>query len=99
MISVRNLTKKYSIDKKERYILKNVSFELGKGEIGIILGRSGAGKSTLLHLIAGLDTPETGECWIGNKCITNLDEEGRAQKRLTSIGFVFQTFIFTDLET
>jgi len=94
MISAKKLSKKFTIDSKVRYVLKDINLELDKGKMGMILGRSGAGKSTLLHLVAGLDIPDTGECWIGDDCISSLDEEQRAEKRLGKIGFVFQTYNF-----
>jgi len=94
MISVRNLSKYFQVENNIRYILNGVSLEINEGEFGIITGRSGAGKSTLLHLIAGLDTPSKGECWIGEESISSFDEDRRAEFRLKNIGFVFQTFNF-----
>lgn len=94
MIVVKNLSKYFFVENKIRYILNEVSLKINKGEFGIIVGRSGAGKSTLLHLIAGLDTPDNGKCWIGEECTTILNEEDRAKFRLRNIGFVFQTFNF-----
>jgi len=94
MISVRNLSKYFQVENNIRYILNGVSLEINEGEFGIITGRSGAGKSTLLHLIAGLDTPSKGECWIGEESISSFDEDKRAEFRLKNIGFVFQTLNF-----
>ena len=94
MIIVRNLSKHFYVENTARYILNNVSLEIEKGDFGIITGRSGAGKSTLLHLIAGLDTPSSGECWIEEDLISSFDEDRRAEFRLKNIGFVFQTFNF-----
>ncbi len=94
MIIVRNLSKHFYVENTPRYVLNNVSLEIDKGQFGIITGRSGAGKSTLLHLIAGLDTPSSGECWIGDDLVSSFDEDGRAEFRLKNIGFVFQTFNF-----
>lgn len=62
------------------------------GQSLAIIGPSGAGKSTLLGLLAGLDTPSTGEIWLGDNEITAMDEEGRARVRAELVGFVFQTF-------
>lgn len=94
MIIVRNLSKHIQVENRVRHILDNVSLEIENGHFGIITGRSGAGKSTLLHLIAGLDTPSRGECWIGEDLVSSFDEDRRAEFRLKNIGFVFQTFNF-----
>ena len=73
-------------------ILKEVHFHLKKGESMAITGASGSGKSTLLSLLAGLDTPSTGQIRISEQLLSELDEEGRAALRRNKIGFVFQSF-------
>lgn len=57
-----------------------------------IVGPSGAGKSTLLALLAGLDLPTDGRIWLDGWELSSLDEDGRAQVRAASVGFVFQSF-------
>ena len=57
-----------------------------------IVGPSGAGKSTLLALLAGLDLPTNGRIWLDGWELSALDEDGRAQVRAASVGFVFQSF-------
>lgn len=94
MIKTEKLCKSYPFSNGYRTILRDVDMEIEKGEFSIIAGRSGAGKSTLLHLLAGLDTPDSGRCIIGNTVISDVGEEERARIRLGSIGFVFQTFNF-----
>lgn len=61
MISVKNLNKSFYINGKKIPILKNINFELRKGESLAILGRNGSGKSTLINLLAGTDQPDSGE--------------------------------------
>lgn len=94
MIKAKELYKNYPGTYKERNILKKVNLDIRKGEFCIVAGRSGAGKSTLLHILAGLDIPDRGECWIGNEHVSIMNEEDRAAMRLKNIGFVFQTFNF-----
>ncbi|MFQ6004324.1 MAG: ABC transporter ATP-binding protein [Woeseia sp.] len=73
-------------------ILSNVSFIADKGDSVAVVGASGAGKSTLLALLAGLDLPTEGRVWLNGVDLTDLDEDGRADVRAASVGFVFQSF-------
>ena len=57
-----------------------------------IVGPSGSGKSTLLGILAGLDTPTSGDVVINNKNIVSMSEEERAKYRSKYVGFVFQSF-------
>lgn len=61
MISVRNVSKRYRTNSGWRTVLKDINFELKKGEKIGILGRNGAGKSTLIRLMSGVEPPTTGE--------------------------------------
>jgi len=73
-------------------ILSEVTFSVAKGETVAVVGASGAGKSTLLALLAGLDLPSSGSIWLDGNNLTELDEDGRAEVRAASVGFVFQSF-------
>ncbi len=73
-------------------ILQDVSFSLAPKETAAIVGASGSGKSTLLSIMAGLDTPTSGEVFWGEQNLFALDEDARAQLRARSMGFVFQSF-------
>jgi putative ABC transport system ATP-binding protein len=73
-------------------ILDDISFSLRTGESLAITGASGSGKSTLLGLLAGLDTPTSGQVTLLGQLLFALDEDGRAALRARSIGFVFQSF-------
>lgn len=86
------VTKRVKTAEHELTILNDVSLSVTAGQSLAIIGPSGAGKSTLLGLLAGLDTPTTGNIWIGENDITKMDEEGRAAVRAEMVGFVFQTF-------
>ncbi|MCB1916232.1 MAG: ABC transporter ATP-binding protein [Rhodocyclaceae bacterium] len=73
-------------------ILDDISFAVGAGESVAIVGASGSGKSTLLGLLAGLDTPSSGEVRVDGQSLFALDEDERAALRGARIGFVFQSF-------
>ena len=62
------------------------------GQFVAIVGASGSGKSTLLGLLAGLDTPSSGEIWLDGTPIHNLAEAELAAVRGEKIGFVFQSY-------
>ncbi|MCV5959238.1 ATP-binding cassette domain-containing protein, partial [Escherichia coli] len=64
-----------------------------KGETIAIVGTTGAGKSTLMTLLAGLDTPPSGEITLLGHELSKLDDEARAKIRADSLGFVFQSFL------
>ncbi len=91
-IVTKNLNKIVTTADNELKILDDINFSLLQGESLAIVGPSGAGKSTLLGLLAGLDTPTSGEIFLADTEITQLDEEQRAQVRAQVVGFVFQTF-------
>lgn len=73
-------------------LLDDINFTVAAGTSVAILGASGSGKTTLLGLLAGLDDTSRGEIIIDGHCLNDLDEDGRAALRASSIGFVFQNF-------
>ena len=92
VLVAENLTKQVISPEGSLTILSDVSFSVAKGDSVAIVGASGAGKSTLLALLAGLDLPTEGRVWLNGVNLTELDEDGRADVRAASVGFVFQSF-------
>lgn len=73
-------------------ILNGINFTVQAGDTLAIVGASGSGKSTLLGILAGLDTPSSGEVHLSGVDMFSLTEDGRAQFRKEHVGFVFQSF-------
>ena len=92
MIELRGVSKTVQSGDRALTILHPLDLSVPAGQSLSIVGPSGSGKSTLLGLIAGLDTPSSGEILIGGTDITTLDEDRLARLRGARIGFVFQFF-------
>jgi acetoin utilization transport system ATP-binding protein len=96
MIIVKNVYHDFAIGKKGSQtiipVLKDVSFQVQKGEIVTIVGRSGSGKSTLLNLISGFIHPTKGEIWISGEKVSDFNEAKFADFRIHNLGFIFQSF-------
>jgi len=96
MLKAINLCKQVKTLEGEITILNDVSFELQEGRSLAIVGESGSGKTTLLGLLAGLDSPSSGEVLLASESIFALTEEQRALSRKNNLGFVFQSFQLID---
>ncbi|WP_102693308.1 ABC transporter ATP-binding protein [Rummeliibacillus pycnus] len=96
MINVQNVSHTFKIGKKGNEkrvpVLKNISFDIDKGNIISIVGKSGSGKSTLLNAIAGFLKPEQGSIVIQGKETIHLSESECAKFRSENMGFIFQNF-------
>ncbi|HVI67910.1 MAG TPA: ATP-binding cassette domain-containing protein, partial [Bradyrhizobium sp.] len=92
MLSVQNLTKTYRTASETIAVLRGVNLEVARGERVALTGESGSGKSTLLHLIAGLDSADSGEIRLDETSVTALSDAGRAALRRDRLGLVFQQF-------
>lgn len=90
IIECRSLCFSYTEGSNQTSILSNLRLDVKLGESIAILGPSGCGKSTLLNLIAGLDTPSSGDVLINNSNITKLNEKDRTELRANTFGFVYQ---------
>ena len=90
MIRLNRVTRIYS--KGGVRALDDVSLEISTGQFAAITGPSGCGKSTLLNLLGGLDTPDSGEIWIGDIPLHNAKDAELTHYRRHDLGIVFQFF-------
>ena len=79
--------------------LRNVNFSVNEGEFVAIMGESGSGKTTLLNILAGLDTPTSGQVLLTGRDMTTVRESQMAAFRREHLGFVFQEFNLLDTFT
>ena len=91
-IEVNGLTKKYKTGDIEVTAVDDISFEINKGEIVVIVGASGAGKTTLLNILGGMDNLTYGRVIIDGRDISNYNEVQLTEYRRNDIGFVFQFY-------
>ena len=92
IIEARNLSKKIIFNDQEIVILDDINLEVSSSSSLAVIGPSGSGKSTLLGILAGLDSPSSGEIFINQIPLHNLSEDARAKIRKDSVAFVFQNF-------
>ncbi len=87
-----DVTKAYGTGAASVVALDDISVDVRRGQFTAIMGPSGSGKSTLMHCLAGLDTVDSGEVWIGETRLADLGDRGLADLRRNRIGFIFQQF-------
>ena len=91
-IEMQHCYKRYTSGETEIFANQDVSFEIEKGELVIILGASGAGKSTVLNILGGMDTNDEGQVLIDGVDIAKLNAHQRTNYRRDDVGFVFQFY-------
>lgn len=92
ILRCENIVKKYKDGNKEKIVLDHLNFEVMENDFVSIMGKSGTGKTTLLNIISGLDDPESGSVFIGEKDITKMNDDERSKFRRNNIGFIFQNY-------
>jgi len=91
-IELHGIVKTYVRGKQKVEVLHGLDLEVDKGEFVALMGPSGSGKTTLLNLIAGLDSPTSGELQVAGERIDKLSGGALANWRARNIGFVFQFY-------
>ncbi|MCY3796985.1 MAG: ABC transporter ATP-binding protein [Chloroflexi bacterium] len=90
VIAAKDVGRVYPSESGAVHALRDVNFEVKRGEFVALRGRSGSGKTTLLNCLGGLDNPTSGFIWIQGVDISTMEEVERTRWRRESIGFVFQ---------
>lgn len=95
IIDAKNISKSYGSGANRFDALKDVSFQVARGESVAIVGKSGSGKSTLMHLIALLDKPDAGTIEVDGQDALRMKQRELNSFRNKAFGFVFQQFFLT----
>ena len=91
-LEIRDLKKSYGEGDNRVDVLNGINFEVGKGEICVLLGPSGSGKSTLLNIIGGIDNADGGYVAIDGEKTANMNEKVLTAYRRKHLGYVFQMY-------
>ena len=92
VIVARGVTRTFDTGSQQVRALRGVDLVVGRAEFMALVGPSGSGKTTLLNLMGALDAPSSGELRVLGRDVAGLSRRQRADLRLRSIGFVFQSF-------
>ncbi|MBU8787783.1 MULTISPECIES: ABC transporter ATP-binding protein [Bacillus] len=90
-LQLKGVRKTFRDGDKEIEILHSLSFQAKKGELVAVLGPSGSGKSTFLSIAGALLSPDEGELMVNGKNIALFKDKQKADIRLHSIGYIFQS--------
>ena len=92
MIILKDIKKEFQLGQQKVKALKGINLEVDKNDFVSIMGPSGSGKTTLMNIVGCLDTPSSGNYYLNNQLVSELDEDSLARIRNKEIGFVFQSF-------
>ena len=89
-VSVRNLSKTYTMHAERIRVLDGVSFSVSRGQMALLMGPSGSGKTTLLSILAALEVGDSGSVTVEGSPLNELTRSERARLRRSEVGVVFQ---------
>ena len=91
-VEFRDISKTYKMGEVLIRALHDVSFDIERGEICVVVGASGAGKTTLLNILGGMDSPTGGEVRLDGELVSAYDKRRLTEYRRHDVGFVFQFY-------
>ena len=92
IIDMKQINKGYMLGSERVPVLKDVDFQVEKGEFVAILGPSGSGKTTLMNIIGCMDVADSGEYYLDGQSIHDMEERQMGTIRNKEIGFIFQNY-------
>ena len=92
LVRVDSVSREFQVGSQTIRAVKDVTFEVNRGDFVAIIGRSGSGKTTLLNIIAGLDRPTSGHVFVDGADVSTMTDSELTELRRHKIGFVFQSF-------
>jgi putative ABC transport system ATP-binding protein len=92
VITARHVVRRYGDGDTAVDALRGVSVDIARGRLTAVMGPSGSGKSTLMHILAGLDSPTSGDVTVAGVDVVGLDDAKLTLLRRDHIGFIFQFF-------
>ncbi|MCI8932344.1 MAG: ABC transporter ATP-binding protein [Lachnospiraceae bacterium] len=92
IIDMKQINKGYMLGTERVPVLKDVDFQVEKGEFVAILGPSGSGKTTLMNIIGCMDVADSGEYYLDGQPIHDMAEKKMGTIRNKEIGFIFQNY-------
>ncbi|MEQ8786395.1 MAG: ABC transporter ATP-binding protein [Pirellulaceae bacterium] len=92
LLRLEHVDRTFQMGEIEVRVLKDVSFEVRRGEFLAVVGPSGSGKTTILNLVGGLDSPSKGRIWYQDRDLTSASGRELTRYRRDEVGFVFQFY-------
>ncbi len=89
---LKEVSKEYKVGDQTIIALQPTTLEVREGELLLIIGPSGSGKTTLLSLLGCVIYPTTGNLWVDDKYVNDMNQTQLSKLRLNTIGFIFQSF-------